>query len=120
MKKILIILPNNLGDVIMALPVLAGLKTEDPSCHITFFVEEGFGGGLANSEFCDRIFHFPRKSIRDLTRSSDWQDGIKKLSDLISELKAEQFSLVLNLSQHSYTHYITSILDSSEIGDVST
>jgi ADP-heptose:LPS heptosyltransferase len=115
MKKILIILPNNLGDVIMALPVLAGLKAEDTPCHITFFVEEGFEGGLVNIEFCDRIFLFPRKSIRDLTRSSDWQDGIKKLSDLISELKAEQFSLVLNLSQHSYTHYIASILDSSEI-----
>ena len=77
----------------MALPVLAGLKAEDTSCHITFFVEEGFEGGLVNIEFCDRIFLFPRKSIRDLTRSSDWQDGIKKLSDMISELKANSFLL---------------------------
>jgi ADP-heptose:LPS heptosyltransferase len=43
MKKILVILPNNLGDVIMALPVLAGLKAADPQTHINLYPRNSTG-----------------------------------------------------------------------------
>jgi heptosyltransferase I len=110
MNKILVILPNNLGDVIMALPVLAGLKEKDPASYITFFVEEGFEGGLVNAPYCDRIFIFNRKHIRDLTRASQWQDALPALrSDAVS-LAEERFDRVINLSQHPYISYLTAII----------
>lgn len=115
MKKVLLILPNNLGDVIMALPVLEALKIQDPSIHITFFVEEGFEGGLINSRYCDRIFLFPRKEIRDLIKSPQFKQGTGLLQELVTELKSEQFSQVINLCQHSYIPYIVSQFDSSQI-----
>jgi ADP-heptose:LPS heptosyltransferase len=36
--KILVALPNNLGDVIMATPVLEGLKKKHKDASIAFFV----------------------------------------------------------------------------------
>ena len=99
----------------MALPVLAGLKHRDPFCHITFFVEDGYEGGLINSRFCDRIFKFNRKSIRDSIKNSNWVDGVKELREIISDLKNEEFSEVINLSQHPYIAYVVSVLDRSVI-----
>ena len=115
MKKVLLILPNNLGDIIMALPVLEALKIQDPSINITFLAEEGFEGGLINSKYCDRIFLFPRKKIRDLIKSSQWQEGTGLLQELITELRSEKFSQVINLCQHSYVSYIVSQFVCSQI-----
>jgi heptosyltransferase-1 len=110
MKKILVILPNNLGDVIMALPVLAGLKAADPQTHITFFVERGFEAGLVNSPFCDRIFLFDRKSVRDRSRTADWRGAAAEVKQAIAELISEKFNRVINLSQHPYVSYIVTLL----------
>jgi ADP-heptose:LPS heptosyltransferase len=110
MKKILVILPNNLGDVIMALPVLAGLKAADPQTHITFFVERGFEAGLVNSPFCDRIFLFDRKSVRDRSRTADWRGAAAEVKQAIAEHISEKFNRVINLSQHPYVSYIVTLL----------
>ena len=60
----LILLPNNLGDVITAAAVPPVLHEQDPQARVTFFVEEGFEGGLVGNPSCDEIFRFPRKLIR--------------------------------------------------------
>jgi ADP-heptose:LPS heptosyltransferase len=69
MSNILVVLPNNLGDVIMALPVLRALKKDSPDSSITFFVEEGYEGGLLNCPDIDRLHLFPRRQIRNLLNS---------------------------------------------------
>lgn len=109
-QKILVILPNNLGDVIMAAPVLEGLKAQDPAPHITFFAEDGYEGGIAGNPFCDAIFKFKRDAIRDSARSADWPTALTKLQHVIDELKAEKFDRVINLSQHTYVSYVVSLL----------
>jgi heptosyltransferase I len=114
MKKTLVILPNNLGDVIMALPILEGLKKADPKTHITFFVEDGYEGGLLGSPWCDQIFTFDRKAVRDAARSGDWRSSIAKTSSIIGELKNERFDRIINLSQHTYTSYIATLLSSAD------
>ena len=113
--KILILLPNNLGDVITALPVLESLKKKYRESHITFLVEEGFEGGLINCSSCDRIELFPRKLIRDITRSGRWSDGVAELQLIIRELKAEQFDLLLNLSQQTYISYLVTAIGAKEV-----
>jgi heptosyltransferase-1 len=110
MNKTLVILPNNLGDVIMALPVLEGLKKKDPDTHLTFFVEEGFEAGLVNSLFCDRIFRFNRKAIRDHALNADWRRATVFLKETVQVLADERIDKVINLSQHPYTSYLTTLL----------
>lgn len=109
-QKVLVILPNNLGDVIMAAPVLEDLKLRDPAVHITFFVEDGYEGGLTGNPFCDALFRFKRNGIRDLSRSADWPMALRRLAENVEELKKERFDRIINLSQHSYIPYIVSLL----------
>jgi ADP-heptose:LPS heptosyltransferase len=109
-RKILVILPNNLGDVIMAVPVLEGLKRLAPGSHITFFVEDGYEGGLVNNPFCDAVYRFKRGTVRDLSRGKDWPEALTLIRETVAELKSERFDRIINLSQHSYIPYIVSLL----------
>jgi heptosyltransferase I len=113
-KKHLVILPNNLGDVIMALPVLEGLKKNTPDAHVTFFVEQGYEGGLVGSPFCDRIFTFDRKAVRDAARTPDWRSSIATMDGVVGGLTRERFDRVVNLSQHAYTSFLATLLSGKE------
>lgn len=110
MTNILVILPNNLGDVIMALPVIESLKNSDEASSITFFVEDGFEGGAINHPSIDHIFQFPRKQIKQLLNSPQWKDCINCLKKHIDELNDYNFDRIVNLCQHSYTATLVSQL----------
>jgi ADP-heptose:LPS heptosyltransferase len=110
MTGTLVILPNNLGDVIMALSVLAGLKAVDPEAPVTFFVEQGFEAGLINSPFCDRIFTFDRKSIRDRARTTAWREAVDLFTSSVAELAAARFDRIINLSQQPYASYVGTLV----------
>jgi len=110
MKKILVLLPNNLGDVIMTLPVLEALKKKYKDHLISFFVEDGFDGGLINYKYCDEIIRFKRKEIRNLVRTEAWENGIELLRELLRTLKEEKFEQVINLSQIGYVSHFVSLL----------
>ncbi len=114
MQRLLIILPNNLGDVIMALPVLGALKRHKPGVEISFFVEEGYEAALIGSCFCDRIIKFPRKSIKTDVRTSNWTRAKTTLQSLINEIKELRFDEVVNLSQHPYVSFIVSLINAHD------
>ncbi|HEX2957754.1 MAG TPA: glycosyltransferase family 9 protein [Chitinispirillaceae bacterium] len=110
MTDTLVILPNNLGDVIMALPVIESLKNSDPISSITFFVEDGFEDGVINHPSIDHLFLFPRKQIKQMLNSPQWQDGITILKKYIDDLNNTRFDRIVNLCQHSYTAALVSQL----------
>jgi ADP-heptose:LPS heptosyltransferase len=110
MKRILILLPNNLGDVIMAIPVLYGLKRDEPECHISFFVENGFEGGLENLPVCDRVYRFYRKKFREYSSGYSWRKGVAELLDAANRLRDEKFDLVINYAQHPYLSSIATLI----------
>jgi ADP-heptose:LPS heptosyltransferase len=115
MNKILILLPNNLGDVIMTLPVLLGLKTIYPDCHITFFVEKGFEGALINSNLCDKIVFFHRKQVKELIKSGSISESLGCLKATINDLQSENFDTIINLCQHPYLSYLISTFDTAKV-----
>ena len=98
MHRLIVMLPNNLGDVIMTLPMLEAMKAARPDVHISFFVEEGYEGGLLENRFCDRILLFPRKSIKATVNTSQWREGVASLRSIIEEIKSEGCDAVVNLS----------------------
>ncbi len=110
MEKILVLLPNNLGDVIMATPVLEGLRALHPESTISFFVENGFEAGIENSPFLDEMIKFPRREIRGALISPGWEAGVQSLRAAIERINATQFDAVLNFSQHEYVSYLVSLL----------
>jgi ADP-heptose:LPS heptosyltransferase len=112
--RILVVLPNNLGDVIMATPVLEGIRAAHPAACVAFLVEEGFDGGIAGNPHCDEIIRFPRKAIRDAVRAG----GVAKLDVLRDALKAiasRRFDTVVNLSQHPYVSHLMPLLGAHRI-----
>jgi ADP-heptose:LPS heptosyltransferase len=110
MTNTLVILPNNLGDVIMALPVIESLKNSNTASSVTFFVEDGFEGGAINHPSIDHLFLFPRKRIKQMLNSPEWQNGIDCLKKHIEDLNNCSFDRILNLCQHSYTATLVSQL----------
>lgn len=113
--KILVILPNNLGDIIMATPVLEGLKAKYPDSYITFFAEEGFEGGVVNNPHIDNIFLFKRKAIRDSFLKEQWEAGSREFIGIIEQLKNSQYDLLINLSQHSYTSNLVPLINAKKV-----
>lgn len=94
----------------MTLPVLEALKKKYNDHLISFFVEDGFEGGLINYKFCDEIIRFKRKEIRDLIKSDSWVNGIEILRELVQKLKDENFERIINLSQIGYVSHFVSLL----------
>lgn len=115
MSRIIVMLPNNLGDVIMTLPLLDALKTADPSRHVSFLVEKGYAGGLENSPVCDRIITIDRRRMKEMFCSDDWKEGITALRSLAHDLSGEGEAVVVNLSQHPYLSYLVSAVVASDI-----
>jgi len=107
---ILVILPNNLGDIIMTTPVLEGLKARYPDSHITFFAEAGFEAGILNNPHIDEIIPFRRRLIKEYFTAGDWKAGSKECIDVIHRLNRTEYDLLINLSQHSYTANLLQLL----------
>jgi ADP-heptose:LPS heptosyltransferase len=106
----LIILPHNLGDVIMTTPLLEGLKEARRSSRVFFLVEDGFEAGLINSPHVDDLIRFPRRAIRDLLFFSPWPDGAARLRGAIEDISARGIDLLINLGQSRYLSYIASLI----------
>ncbi|MBN1756704.1 MAG: glycosyltransferase family 9 protein [Chitinispirillaceae bacterium] len=113
MHRLIVMLPNNLGDVIMALPVLEAIKAARPHARISFFVEEGYEGGLLGNRCCDRILKFPRKSIKASATAPQWYEGVASLRSIVDEIKSDGCDAVINLAQHPYVSYLATLLDAS-------
>jgi ADP-heptose:LPS heptosyltransferase len=114
MRKYLVLLPNNLGDVMMALPVLEALK-HDKYNHITFFVEDGFEGGVHDCDFYDELLLFNRKNIKNSLRSEQWHEGIEYVQTFVNTLREHSFDVIVNLCQHTYIATLTGLLTAEKI-----
>ncbi len=112
---ILVILPNNLGDTIMATVILEGLKKKYPESQITFFVEDGFEGGISNNPFLDNLFLFKRKKIRDMYIKENWQNASLEFINALTQLNKYEYDLLINLSQHKYISHIIPLINAKSL-----
>ena len=71
-EKIAVVLPNHLGDVVMATPALRALRRGRPDAEIHVLVEARLAGVLGGSPWIDRIWphaiHEVRSPLRRLMR----------------------------------------------------
>lgn len=107
-SKILVVLPNNLGDVIMATPVVEGLAKKHTNAHVMFFCEEGFESGMENNPFCSQLITFPRTTVRDLLKS-DWRAGKDLCSLCVKDIAGYGWDTVINLSQQNHISLLVSL-----------
>lgn len=113
-SKILVVLPNNLGDVIMATPVMEGLAKKHKNTHVMFFCEEGFEPGMENNPFCSQLITFPRKTVRDLLRQN-WRAGKELCSLCVNDIAGYGWDTVINLSQQNHISLLVSLFGGKSV-----
>lgn len=93
-SRILLIKPSSLGDIIHALPVLAGLRRRYPDAHIAWLVASGFATLLEGHPLLNEVIRFDRARFgRMLTSPRISGDFLR----FVGGLRRKKFDLVIDL-----------------------
>lgn len=84
-KKILIIKPSGLGDIIHSLPVAKALKIIYQSCQIHWLVFDRFKDILENVDYIDSIIILKK------------DEGLKEYVRILNKLRKEDYDLIIDL-----------------------
>ncbi len=101
-KRILIIKPSSLGDVVHTLPVVHAIKRRHPSCHIGWIIQETFVGIIAGDPTVDEIIpiFIPSTSDPHARRGVVFQAAratLRTLAHLRKRFRLNPYDLVLDL-----------------------
>ncbi len=93
-KKILIIKPSALGDIVLAMPCACAIAGKYPNAQIHWFVRPEFAALLKNHKCVHKIIIFDRKKL------GKWWcniDAFREFVRLIKELRHEKYDIVFDL-----------------------
>lgn len=93
-RRILIIKPSSLGDIVHALPLLAGLRARYPRAHIAWLVGTSFAGLLEGHPDIDELILFDRKRYGKLWRNFR---ALAEFVRFVAGLRRRRFDLVIDL-----------------------
>ncbi len=94
LKKILVIKPSSLGDIVHSLPFLNAVKDAFPSAEIHWVVAKGLEGLLENHPMVKRLWIINKDHWKNLKKIKETAIEIKFL---FKELKAESYDVVIDL-----------------------
>ncbi|WP_207435573.1 glycosyltransferase family 9 protein [Sabulibacter ruber] len=89
MKKILIIRFSSIGDIVLTTPVIRCVKEQVPGAEVHFCTKAAFRNIVASNPYVDKVFCLD-----------------KSLKDLLQQLKAENYDLVLDLHNNLRTRIL--------------
>jgi ADP-heptose:LPS heptosyltransferase len=101
-KRILIIKPSSLGDIVHTLPLAHGLKRCIPGCQLSWVVQDSFAGLLERDPAVDRVYAIHISSTSDPAAGRfaylrALQETRTSLKQLRQRLQPEPYDLVLDL-----------------------
>lgn len=97
-KRILIIKPSSLGDVVNALPFLTSLRRRYSDRYIAWLVEEEAAELLQGHPLLDRVVVSGRRRWgRELFAPLRWSAALREIGALIVELRDGRYDLVVDL-----------------------
>jgi heptosyltransferase-1 len=102
--KVLIVKVSALGDVVHALPVLAYLRSVDPTMMIDWVVEEPVANLLEHHPWLNRVYRIHTRRWR---RPETLPDGGLQLGRTIRMLRREHYDAVLDLQGNSKSGLLT-------------
>ncbi len=96
-SRILIVRLSSVGDVVMALPALEGLRAAYPTAHIAWVVERRARNLLEGHPALDEIIDFPRSKWREQwKRRCGFVRSLPAMSRWFRELRRKDFDLSLD------------------------
>ncbi len=109
---------TRLGDMLQATPTIAGIKMENPDCHITVLVEKQFEDICRVLPNIDEVvgidLAFTCRSIA--SQGTGVIEAFEYVSDLVERLKKENYDYCLNMSSSAYTAVLLKLLDVPQCG----
>jgi lipopolysaccharide heptosyltransferase I len=93
-RRILLIKPSSLGDIVHALPVLAALRRRWPDAHIAWLVGAGFAPLLDDHPLIDQVIRFDRKRYGQM-----WWNPAASIAfwRFVARVRRMRFDLVIDL-----------------------
>ncbi|MBI2608012.1 MAG: lipopolysaccharide heptosyltransferase I [Deltaproteobacteria bacterium] len=93
-KKILIVKPSSLGDIIHTLPVLHNLKKSAPSSHIHWLIDEDFKNILEAHPLITKLWFFKKEAWK---KPSQLLKTSREVLALRKNLIQEKFDVVIDI-----------------------
>ncbi len=90
-RRVCLVKPSSLGDIVHALPVLACLRDRWPQARITWVVNQGLKGLVDGHPALDEVITFDRKG------AGGAGTALGTLTRLASELRSRRFDLTIDL-----------------------
>ncbi|MEY4669777.1 MAG: hypothetical protein RL518_2476 [Pseudomonadota bacterium] len=111
-NRVLLVNITRLGDMLQATPTIAGIKAENPGCHITVLVEKQFEDVCRVIPNIDEIFGIDLNLVvRALGREKDGiNDAYDYITKMVEDLRAKNFDYCLNMSSSAYTALLLSLI----------
>lgn len=105
-KKILIINIFGLGDVLFTTPLITNLKAEFPHISIGYVCNRRSSCIVQNNKKIDRVFIYERDAFQAIAKKSRLK-YLKAMLDFFSEIKKENYDVVLDTSLSNLTDFMT-------------
>lgn len=93
-RKILIVKPSSLGDIVHSLPFLNALRSCYPKAEIHWIVAKGFEGLLEGHPMIDKIIVINKDMWKKISHAGK---TVKEAGQLLKRLKEERYDLVIDL-----------------------
>jgi heptosyltransferase-1 len=93
-KKILIVKPSSLGDVVHSLPFLSSLKSCFPNSEIHWVIAKGLEGLLDGNPMISRLIVINKDVWKKISRAAD---TVREVKGLFREIRQERYDLVVDL-----------------------
>ncbi|NOY39926.1 MAG: glycosyltransferase family 9 protein [Nitrospirae bacterium] len=109
-RKILIVKPSSLGDIIHALPLLNAVKAALPDSEVHWVVAKGFEGVLQGHPMIKRLWVIHKENWK---RPSRFISTVSELGNLFRGLRLERYDLVIDLQGLLRSGLITALSGAS-------
>ncbi len=93
-RRILLIKPSSLGDVIHALPVLHGLRMRFPDAHIAWLISTACAPLIRHHPEISEVIEFDRRRYGRISRSLRIS---REFAGFVADLRARRFDLAIDL-----------------------
>jgi heptosyltransferase-1 len=93
-RKILIVKPSSLGDVVHSLPFLSSVKSCFPNSEIHWVIAKGLEGLLDGNPMVDRLIVINKDLWKKISRAAD---TVREVRGLFREIREERYDLVIDL-----------------------
>ena len=110
--KILVLSLLRLGDIILMVPAISGVKKKYPEADIDLMLNEQFSFVSDILPHIGKVHEFPRSTLQQNMGQYEVPllEPFDHLTEFLDQIRSENYDLVINLTQTHLSGYLTSLI----------